>query len=97
MKCQLSSLSNLCYDGQQKNVLLLVVDRDIQCLQTNAKDDLNVMDDNKKSFSISRDKTDNITFRAKSFLVHGPYENFIKIHMQPSDFLKLSIGHFRVA
>ena len=56
-----------------------------------------MMDDNKKSFSISRDKTDDITFRAKGFLVHGPYENSIKIHMQPSDFLKFSIGHFRVA
>ena len=48
------------------------------------------MDDNRKSCIISRDKTDNITFQAKGFLVHGPYEDLLKKHMQPSDFLESS-------
>ena len=70
MKCQLSPPPYLCYDGQYKNVSLLVVDRDIQRLQTNAKVDHNATEDNRKSYSINRDKTENIslTFQAKAFL-----------------------------
>ena len=47
-------------------------------------------DDNRKSCGINRDKTENITFQAKGFLVNGPYENYILKHMRPSDFLKSS-------
>ena len=85
MQCQLSPPPNLCYDG--KNVSLLVVNRDIQCVHTNAEDTHNVTDDNRKSCVINRDKTENITFQAKGFLVNGPYENCISKHMRPSDFL----------
>ena len=34
-------------------------------------------DDNRKSCSINREKTDNIAFQAKGFLGYGLYENFI--------------------
>ena len=54
----------------------------IECLQTNEKEDHNATDDNRKSCTINRDKTDNITFQAKDFLVHGPYENFISFYLK---------------
>ena len=46
-------------------------------LTNNVKDDHNLTDNNRKSYSINREKADNITFETKDFLVHGPYENFI--------------------
>ena len=54
-----------------------MVDRDVQFLQTNAKDDHNATNENRKSCGINREKTYNISFQAKGFLVYGPYENFI--------------------
>ena len=44
---------------------------------TNAEDNYNAMDDSRKSYSINRDKTDNLTLQAKGILVNGAYENFI--------------------
>ena len=78
MKCQLSPPADLCYEGQKKNVSLLVVDRDIQYSAYKQMQRMtttsNATKDNRKSCTI---KTDKITFQAKGFLVHGPYENFI--------------------
>ena len=38
---------------------------------TNAEDNYNAMDDSRKSCSINRDKTDNLTLQAKGILVNG--------------------------
>ena len=68
MKRQLCPPPNLCYDGQLKNISLLVVDRDnnIQFLQTNAKEDHNATNDNRKSCGINQEETDNINFNLSS-------------------------------
>ena len=57
-----------------------MVGRDIKCVQKTAKDDQSATNDNRKSCSINRDRTDNITFLAKGFLLDGSYENFIRKH-----------------
>ena len=61
-------------------------------MHTNAKDDHNVKQKTAGN-SINRDKTANITFQVKGFLVYGTYENLIKKHRLLSDFLKSSTAY----
>lgn len=62
-------------------------------MHTNAKDDHNVGGHRQAGNSISRDKTANITFQVKGFLVYGTYENLIKKLRLLSDFLKSSTAY----
>lgn len=84
------------FSSPSKNISLFVVSRDkkriVWYVHTNAKDDHNVTQKTAGN-SINRDKTANITFQVKGFLVYGTYENLIKKHRLLSDFLKSSTAY----
>ena len=84
------------FSSPSKNISLFVVSRDkkriVWYVHTNAKDDHNVTQKTAGN-SINRDKTANITFQVKGFLVYGTYENLIKKLRLLSDFLKSSTAY----
>ena len=98
LKCRLSLPPNLLYDEAIKNVSLLEVNRDKKlytsstCIQMQT--DGWPQHTQKTTWnSINRDKTNNITFQVKGFLIYGPYENLIKKHMWLGDFWKSSTAY----